>query len=203
MNFDYEILDRGYLIANKNLKLGIEERLLPNGEKKLVLCAGQRNFREPRARDLSFAVLGLMETGEAEVARQSLDVFLHFQKPSGQFPINCFSTGVIDRYVHSLFKRSQPTQSPLRPKYLSGHHTVSLDGNALLVIAILNYASYSNDLDFVREHWDGLKQAVYWLEGKALMETNLLSQEAYSDWADSLAVAGSLACHLAGKNGKL
>ena len=192
MSLDQDILDKGYLIANKNLKLGIEERLLPNGEKKQVLCAGHRNFREPWARDLSFAVFGLMETGEAEVARQSLEVFLHFQKPSGQFPIKCFSTGIIDRYVHSLFKRNQPTHTPLRPKYLSGHHTVSLDGNALLVIAILNYASYSNDLEFVRKHWSGLKQAVYWLEGKALKETNLLSQEAYSDWADSLALKGQV-----------
>ncbi|MFH2039492.1 MAG: hypothetical protein ABIJ65_08670 [Chloroflexota bacterium] len=190
MSLDQDILDKGYLIANKNIKIGIEERLLPNGETKLVLCAGYRNFREPWARDLSFAVFGLMETGEAEVARQSLEVFLHFQEPSGQFPIKCFSTGVIDRYIHSLFKRRQPTQTPLRPKYLSGHHSVSLDGNALLVIAILNYASYSNDLEFVRKHWAGLKQAVYWLEGKALKEGNLLYQEAFSDWADSLALKG-------------
>ena len=190
MSLDQDILDKGYLIANKNLKIGIEERLLPNGEIKRVLCAGHRNFREPWARDLSFAVFGLMETGEAEVARQSLEVFLHFQKPSGQFPIKCYSTGIIDRYIHSLFGRRQPTNIPLRPKYLSGHHTVSLDGNALLVISILNYASYSNDLEFVRQHWAGLKQAVYWLEEKALRERDLLYQEAYSDWADSLALKG-------------
>jgi len=190
ISLDQDTLDKGYVIANKNLKIGIEERQLPNGETKLVLCAGHRNFREPWARDLSFAVFGLMETREAEVARQSLEVFLHFQKSDGQFPIKCYSTGIIDRYVHSLFGRSQPTHTPLRPKYLSGHHTVSLDGNALLVIAILNYASYSNDLDFVRKHWAGLKQAVYWMEEKALHERDLLYQEAYSDWADSLALKG-------------
>ncbi len=190
MSLDQDILDKGYLITKKNLQIGIEERLLPTGEIKLVLCAGHRNFREPWACDLSFAVFGLMETGEAEVARQSLEVFLHFQKTTGQFPIKCYSTGIIDRYMHSLFKRRQPTHTPLRPKYLSGHHTVSLDGNALLVIAILNYASYSNDLEFVRKHWAGLTQAVYWLEGKALKESNLLYQEAFSDWADSLALKG-------------
>jgi GH15 family glucan-1,4-alpha-glucosidase len=187
---DIETVERGYLIAKGNLRLGIEVRQLPNGETKRVLCAGHRNFREPWARDLSFALFGLMEIDEAEVARESLEVFLHFQKPSGQFPIKCYSTGIIDRYLHSLFGRKQPTQLPLRPKYYSGHHTISLDGNALLVIACFNYATYSGDIDFVRTHWKSLKQAVYWLEERALGGSNLLYQEAYSDWADSLARTG-------------
>ena len=187
---DIEEIDKGYHIAMQNLKQGIEVRYLPNGETKRVLCAGHRNFREPWARDLSFALFGLMEIGEAEAARESLEVFLHFQKPSGQFPIKCYSTGIIDRYLHSLFGRHQPTHFPLRPKYYSGHHTISLDGNALLVIACFNYASYSGDLDFVRTHWESLKQAVTWLEEQALGGSSLLYQEAYSDWADSLARTG-------------
>jgi GH15 family glucan-1,4-alpha-glucosidase len=187
---DLKAHEKGYLIAMENLKLGVEVRQLPDGETKRVLCAGHRNFREPWARDLSFALFGLMEIGEAEAARESLEVFLHFQKASGQFPIKCYSTGIIDRYLHSLLGRKQPTQFPLRPKFISGHHTVSLDGNALLVIACFNYASYSGDLDFVRAHWKELKQAVYWLEGQALGGNSLLYQQAYSDWADSLARTG-------------
>ena len=187
---DIETLEKGYHIAMENLKLGIELRHLPNGDAKHILCAGHRNFREPWARDLSFALFGLMEIGETEAARESLEVFLHFQKPSGQFPIKCYSTGIVDRYLHSLFGRKQPTEFPLHPKYYSGHHTISLDGNALLVIACFNYASYSGDLDFVRTHWEALKQAVYWLEGQALGGSSLLYQEAYSDWADSLARTG-------------
>ena len=174
----------------ENLKQGIELRQLPNGEIKRVLCAGHRNFREPWARDLSFALFGLMEIGEAETARESLEVFLHFQKPSGQFPIKCRTTSVFDRYLHSLLGRNQPTHSPLRPKYISGHRTISLDGNGLLVIACFNYASYSGDIEFIRTNWEKIKQAVYWLEGQALAESNLLYQEAYSDWADSLARTG-------------
>jgi glycogen debranching enzyme len=187
---DIETVEKGYHIARENLKQSIELRQLPTGEQKHVLCAGHRNFREPWARDLSFALFGLMEIGEAETARESLEVFLHFQKPSGQFPIKCYSTGIIDRYLHSLFGRTQPEQLPLRPKYFSGHHTLSLDGNALLVIACFNYASYSGDLAFVRTNWNALKQAVYWLEEQALGDSSLLFQEAYSDWADSLARTG-------------
>jgi GH15 family glucan-1,4-alpha-glucosidase len=187
---DIETVEKGYHIARENLKQSIELRLLPNGEIKHVLCAGHRNFREPWARDLSFALFGLMEIGEAETAKESLEVFLHFQKSSGQFPIKCYSTGIVDRYMHSLFGRNQPIQLPLRPKYFSGHRTVSLDGNALLVIACFNYATYSGDLDFVRTHWQALKQAVYWLERQALGGSSLLNQAAYSDWADSLARTG-------------
>ena len=187
---DIETVEKGYLIAVENLKQGIELRHLPTGDAKHVLCAGHRNFREPWARDLSFALFGLMEIGEDVAARESLEVFLHFQKPSGQFPVKCHSTGIVDRYFHSLFGRNQPTQYPLRPKYFSGHRTMSLDGNALLVIACFNYASYSNDLDFVRRHWDSLKKAVCWLEEQALGGSSLLYQEAYSDWADSLARTG-------------
>jgi len=187
---DMEMMEKGYHIAVENLKSGIELRHLPNGETKRVLCAGHRNFREPWARDLSFALFGLMEIGEAETARESLDVFLHFQKPSGQFPVKCYSTGIADRYVHSLFQRRQPTHMPLKPKYISGHHTISLDGNGLLVIASFNYASYAGDLEFVRQHWHALQRAVLWMEEQACDETHLLYQDAYSDWADSLARTG-------------
>jgi len=187
---DLEAIEKGYHIAAENLKSGIELRHLPNGETKRVLCAGHRNFREPWARDLSFALFGLMEIGEAETARESLEVFLHFQKPSGQFPVKCFSTGIVDRYFHSFFNRMQPVHLPLHPKYISGHRTISLDGNGLLVIACFNYASYSGDLDFIREHWQALKQAVFWMEEQAGDDSNLLYQQAYSDWADSLARTG-------------
>ena len=187
---DIKTIEKGYHIAMENLKQGIELRQLPNGGIKRVLCAGHRNFREPWARDLSFALFGLMEIGEAETARESLEVFLHFQKASGQFPIKCRSTSIIDRYLHSVLGRNQPTHFPLRPKYISGHHTVSLDGNGLLVIACFNYASYSGDMEFIRTNWTKIKQAVYWLEEQALVENDLLYQEAFSDWADSLARTG-------------
>jgi GH15 family glucan-1,4-alpha-glucosidase len=187
---DMEMMEKGYHIAVENLKSGIELRHLPNGETKRVLCAGHRNFREPWARDLSFALFGLMEIGEAETAKESLDVFLHFQKPSGQFPVKCYSTGIVDRYVHSLFERRQPTHIPLRPKYISGHRTISLDGNGLLVIGAFNYATYSGDIEFVCQHWNALQQAVLWMEAQALDESNLLYQQDYSDWADSLARTG-------------
>lgn len=180
---------RGLAIATANLQDGIETRLLPDGREMLVLCAGRRNFREPWARDLSFASFGLVELGEYQAVRESLEVFLINQRPSGQFPIKVRSNGVLNRFMHSLFGREQPVLAPLRPKYISGHRTVSLDGNALLVLASLNYAARSGDDQFLMDHWSALKQALSWLEGYT-REDGLLDQAAYSDWADTIARRG-------------
>jgi glycogen debranching enzyme len=176
-------------IAVANLQDGIEPRLLPDGSQKLVVCAGRRNFREPWARDLSFASFGLVELGSYQAVRESLEVFLANQRPDGQFPIKAHSTGVFNRFLHSLFRREQPILAPLQPKYMSGHRTISLDGNALLVIAALNYADRAGDTRFSREHWPKLRRAMIWL-GEHAHDDGLLHQEAFSDWADTIARVG-------------
>lgn len=181
---------KGLLIAATNLRAGIERRRLPDGQEKLVLCAGTRNFREPWARDLGFASFGLVELGEFQAVKESLEVFLINQRASGQFPVKVHSTTVLDRYLHSLFKREQPNHTPIRPKYITAHNTISLDGNGLLVIALLNYVKYSGDDAFALRHWFALKQAINWMEGHALEEDGLLHQGAFTDWADSIARTG-------------
>ena len=57
---------KAHLIATANLEAGIEKRRLPDGQEKLVLCAGLRNFREPWARDFGFASFGLVELNDLE-----------------------------------------------------------------------------------------------------------------------------------------
>ena len=178
------------LIAEENLRAGIEKRRLLNGQQKFVLCAGLRNFREPWARDFGFASLGLAELNEFQVIKEGLEVFLIHQRPNGQFPVKVHSTSVLDRYLHSLFKREQPNQFPIKPKYITAHNTISLDGNALLVIAALNYAGRANDYDFVKTHWPALTRAIIWLEEHALESDGLLHQAPFADWADSIARRG-------------
>jgi GH15 family glucan-1,4-alpha-glucosidase len=181
---------KGLRIAAANLRAGIEKRRLSDGREKLILCAGLRNFREPWARDLSFASFGLIELGELQVVKEALEVFLLNQLPSGQFPVKVHSTNIVDRYLHSLFKKEQPIYAPLRPKYITAHNTISLDGNALLVIAILNYAARSGDTNFAHLHWSALKRAIVWLEAHALEQDGLLHQAPFADWADSIARQG-------------
>ncbi|MCB8979997.1 MAG: hypothetical protein H6657_21515 [Ardenticatenaceae bacterium] len=199
--WEYSVLESGseaeieahaLKIAVTNVKHCIEPRLLLNGQEKLVLCAGVRNFREPWARDFGFATFGLMALGEVQVVRDCLEAFLLYQRVSGQFPVKLHSTNVVERYLHSLLKRQQPIDKPLRPKYLTAHRTISLDGNSLLVIAALHYAELTDDYDFIQTHWDGLCRAITWLEEHARGEDGLLYQGAYTDWADSVGRTGRI-----------
>jgi GH15 family glucan-1,4-alpha-glucosidase len=183
---------RAVQIAAENLRAGIERRLLTNGEEKLVLNAGLRNFREPWARDFGFASYGLLALGEERAARECLDVFLHYQAPSGQFPVKVHSTSVVNRYIHSLFRREQPIEAPLRPKYITAHNTISLDGNGLLVNAFLHFAEFTGDHEFARENWDRLQEAIQWMESSAMEEDGLLHQGAFADWADTIARQGKI-----------
>ena len=187
---DQEIETHGYEIAVNNLRGGIETRHLANGEQKLVLCAGRRNFREPWARDFGFASYGLLSIAEYQVVRECLELFLHFQQASGQFPVKIHSTSVVDRYIHSLFQREQPIYKPLRPKYVTAHNTISLDGNCLLVIAVLRYARQTGDAAFVQTHWNALRRALTWLDAHVDPKDGLLQQAAFTDWADSVGRTG-------------
>ncbi|MCB8943081.1 MAG: ClbS/DfsB family four-helix bundle protein [Ardenticatenaceae bacterium] len=183
-------LEQAYYIAAINVRGAIEERPLPNGRRKLVLNAGWRNFREPWARDFGFASFGLLTLGEERVVKETLEVFLQFQRPNGQFPVKAHSTNIPERYLHSLFERQQPIHAPLRPKYKTAHRTISLDGNALLIIAALNYLRRVNDEAFAHQHWPALKRGLHWLESQALGVDGLLHQGAYTDWADSVKRSG-------------
>ncbi|MCP4360024.1 MAG: hypothetical protein GY796_18625 [Chloroflexi bacterium] len=181
-----------FQIAAANVRSGIEERHLPDGTRKTILWAGWRNFREPWARDFGFASFGLVEMGEKRTLKETLELYLHFQREDGQFPVKIHSTNLVDRYFHSLFARQQPTAKPLRPKYHTAHRTISLDGNSLLVIAALNYLRHYQDESFARQHWAALKQALHWVEEQALQADGLLHQGAYTDWADSIKRKGAV-----------
>jgi len=151
-----------------------------------------RNFREPWARDFGFASYGLMAAGEVQAVKEGLELFLLTQRPSGQFPVKIHSTSIPDRYIHSLFNRQQPIHDPIKPKYVTAHRTISLDGNALIVIAALNYVAVSGDTEFAATHRPQLEQAVAWLEEHADVGDGLLTQGAYTDWADSVGRTGKI-----------
>jgi len=187
-----QIREQGYRIALANLKASIEKRRLPDGRDVTVVCAGIRNFREPWARDFGFASYGLLAVNELDAARDGLALFFNFQRDTGQFPVKIHSTSVVDRYIHSLFGREQPILSPLKPKYVTAHNTISLDGNCLIVIAAMRYAVHTDDDDFLAMHWQGLKQAIDWLNGHAQAEDGLLHQSAFTDWADSVGRTGRI-----------
>ena len=192
LDLSVDLAGRAYSIAVRDLIDGLEVRTLLDGTRHTVLCAGTRNFREPWARDTGFAAFGLMELEAYPEVKDALQVFLINQHPSGQFPVKIHSTGILDRFLHSFFDREQPVEQPIRPKYITAHNTVSLDGNALLVIAILNYAEQTGDLDFVSGNWDALGRAMTWLAEYRGEDDSLLRQAAFSDWADTISRSGKV-----------
>lgn len=187
-----ELEQEAYRIACDNLVGGLEKRSLENGVTRTILCAGVRNFREPWARDTGFALFGLMELGAFTESREAIEIFLLTQHPSGQLPVKIHSTSIMNRFMHSMLNREQPIDQPLRPKYITAHNTVSLDGNALLVIAALNYANRMGDNAFILEHWNALDRAMNWLEVHRAEDSPLLKQGAFTDWADSISRSGKI-----------
>lgn len=180
-------------IAAENLRSGIRTRYLTRDLDKKVLHAGYRNFRESWARDFGFASFGLIAVAQFEVVRDTLDSFFWYQKPDGQLPVKLYSMDVVTRFLHSIFEREQPTYRILKPKYLSGHGAPSYDGQALLIISALHYVDLSKDWDFLRKYWRRLALAMKWLQGcRRGSDGSLLYQEAYADWADSVARKGCI-----------
>jgi glycogen debranching enzyme len=181
---------RALFIAVENLHSGISERRLENRDHKQILHAGYRNFRESWARDFSFAVYGLLALKEYEPIRDTLEAFFAYQKPDGRLPVKLRSLDVVSRFFHSVFEREQPLEMPLTPKYITGHGSHSLDGQALLVNAAAQYIQETGDRAFAQENWDKLKLGMDWLTAHVYGGTHLLGQSAYADWADSVARKG-------------
>jgi len=189
---DFDSLEANALfIAADSLRSAIETRRMANHRMRQLLHAGYRNFRESWARDFSFASYGLLALNEFAVVKDTLEAFLDHQTAKGQFPVKLHSVSVGTRFMHSLFGREQPMAYPMRPKYLSGHGTISLDGQCLLVIAALHYSQKTGDSEFLEAHWDSLARAISWTERSVKDITDdLLTQGAFADWADSIARNG-------------
>jgi len=178
-------------IATENLRAGIQTRRLKSGQYKEILHAGYRNFRESWARDFGFAVYGLLALEQYETIRQTLEAFLAHQTIDGQLPVKLHSMDFVTRYFHSFLGREQSTEGSLRPKYISAHCALSLDGQAMLVISALTYARKAKNAEFLKSHWASLVEAMHWLEHHKLnSQDELLYQESFADWADSVARRG-------------
>lgn len=180
-------------IVAESLQTGIRTRYLTRDLGRKVLHAGYRNFRESWARDFGFAAYGLVAVEQYEVVRETLEAFFWHQRADGQLPVKLHSMGVVTRFLHSVFEREQPTQKILKPKYVSGHGAPSLDSQALVIIAALHYASQSEDHSFLEAYWPRITLAMKWLQKcRRDADSLLLYQEAYADWADSIAREGCI-----------
>jgi GH15 family glucan-1,4-alpha-glucosidase len=181
---------RALFILVENLHAGISERKLNNQDQKLIVHAGYRNFRESWARDFGFATYGLLALESYQPVKGTLEAFFWNQTPQGQFPVKLQSMSLFSRFMHSLFGREQSLENHLTPKYITGHRTVSLDGQALIVLAACNYIRKTKDYEFANQNWDALQKGIRWLRLSVQQDGVSLYQQAYADWADSVARKG-------------
>lgn len=178
-------------ITSENLRAGIQTRRLRSEQYKEILHAGYRNFRESWARDFGFASYGLLALGLYDTVKQTLEAFFWHQTSQGRLPVKLHSLDFVTRYFHSLLGREQSTEGVLKPKYSSGHGAPSLDGQAMLMISAINYAREAKNLEFLKSYWPMLVTAMRWLEShKHEPEEDLLYQQSFADWADSVARRG-------------
>ena len=182
----------GIFISAESLRSGIQIRRLTSTLNKEIVHAGYRNFSESWARDFGFAAYGLLTLKQYNPVKETLEAFFWHQTPEGQLPVKLHSVDVVTRFLHSFFEREQPTETLLKPKYISGHGAPSLDGQALLVIAALAYTQETGNKTFLENHWGELRAAMRWLENyrKGPEDDPLLHQGAFADWADSIARRG-------------
>lgn len=178
-------------IATESLRAGIQTRRLTNTVTKEIVHAGYRNFSESWARDFGFAAYGLLALKQYNPIKETLEAFFWHQTRDGQLPVKLHSLGIVTRFLHSYLGREQSYEILLKPKYLSAHGAPSLDGQGLLVIAVLAYVHETGNVAFLEKNWDKLRLAMKWLEGyRQGADDPLLHQGAFADWADSIARRG-------------
>lgn len=182
---DYPIIEEAYAIAVKNLRSCYRKRKTRKGIKKL-LVAGCINFREPWARDFSFASFGASKIKDFRVVKTTLKFFFDNQKEDGLLPLRMESSTMAERTVRYLFQKRQSERGVLEPRYVTEHYTKAVDSNSLLVIAFENYFKESKDKKFARKYYLKLIKAVEWLLSQDKNEDFLIEQDYFADWADSL-----------------
>lgn len=149
------------------------------------IVASTDHFSDYWARDSFFASWGLLELGENEKVKSNLILFLHRQKKNGQLPrrIDCCFTGL--HYLGIKIKRHH-----LCPRFTGAHLNPALDSNLLIVITAHHYISKTEDLDFLRSHFDQLNKAMDWL--KNYEKNGLLYEGALANWMDTVVKKGAV-----------
>lgn len=178
-------------VVRASLEACLEERRIGPGQTATVLCAGFRHFREPWARDFGFASYGLMAEGRADVVEDGVRLFFRHQKSTGQLPLKLHSTVLVERYLHSLLARVQPSDASLVPRFITAHGTRSLDSVLLLVIAWAECVLHTRNEQLAIDLEGGVRRTFEWLE-RYRGSSGLLHQGPFADWADSIGRSGAI-----------
>ena len=151
------------------------------------IFASPVNFSDYWARDSFWAAFGILAVGDSSIVRKSLELFLSYQKPSGDLPRKIALDWNTFKYV---FKKSIPRRIP-HPIYRGNIPlSSSKDENSLLLIAFSEYLKKTNDLDFARENYAKLKKTMEWYGKK--MKNGFVREFILSNWMDTIFKNGNV-----------
>jgi len=182
------IIHDAFEIALKSLRENYESN---------IIMAGRNNYREPWARDFSFASLGAVEVGDFEAVKKTLELFLRYQGMNGMFPLRVESSTLVMKGLSVVIGAAGSSGGKVRektvPRYCTDYFTVPVDQNPLLVIAAVNYIKKSRDIAFAHRHFSDFERAVKWSLSQDVDGDYLVEQDPFADWADTVM----------GRNGKV
>jgi len=168
-----------------------ETDLLSNGG-ELGLLGSNEAYQQVWGRDSMICSLGLLACKEgdgAAIHRRSLQTLRAHQSALGKIPHNVGMPNVLD-----------PALVALGGKLLAGNgstsetsaiadttHAGCVDSNLWFIIGHYTDFVHNNDLDFLRQSWPALQQALLWLRYQDSNECGLLEVHEAMDWADLFA----------------
>lgn len=152
------------------------------------VIASPMRFSDYWARDTFFSILGMLEIGDFDVAKNSLKLFLDNQRGDGKIARKFVLDYNFLKYVFKksiLRKNPQVVYSSLVPPFST------MDGNSLCIIAFSRYFEKTGDVNFTKEYFEKLKIALDWYENKK-NRSGLVREYFLSNWMDTIFKSGSV-----------
>ena len=136
------------------------------------ILAGRGHFQQYWARDSFFATLGANSLGDFGQAKKNFRLFLGLQDSGGQLP------GLVSK--------------KLNPRYKPMIVSRPVDGNALFIGAIADYARKSRDKEFIEANFKKISLAMDWLCRKDRDSDGLIEEGFLANWADTILKHGEV-----------
>lgn len=173
-------------IATQSLLANVNEL-----DGRRLLSAGAHQFKALWTRDFGWSVRGLLAAGRKDVVRDQLTLLLaHVRKKDGLVPRTLDSMNPKWRVVLSSiwWRLGLALRPQLKPEYEDQHGQIAIDGNALVILAAVDYVKTTGDTAWWKAHEKELVAAFRFYDGR--MKGGLVTQPPFSDWQDSIAREG-------------
>ncbi len=173
----------------KNLLTQIDQNIIETKE-GLFVQAGSHQFQSFWTRDFCFASFGLSRAGKHKVVKNHLQKLLDSMNSDGLIPRileSSFSKktvllNTVFSFLPANIKKSKHNKK-LKAEHFGEHGTLSIDSNALVIIACFEYLKYSGDNEFIENNKEKLKTCFDFYERRT--RDALIYQKEFEDWQDS------------------